>query len=168
MANITLYELGNYNNGHLVPHTFDLDDIPTYQDWLAFVSGWLRQLTRELGGLCEEWIVADAEDVPGQYVGQYSIDAAYWQYRETIESSYLDEAVFMAAAELDIPPEMVEELYQGEYDDDEDFAYSLAEDVGLLQEDVQWPYTCIDWGHAARDLMYDYGASGGHYFRTAY
>ena len=63
---------------------------------------------------------------------------------------------------------MVEELYQGDYDDDEDFAMPLAKDVGMLREDVQWPYTCIDWEHAARELMYDYGESGGHYFRTSY
>lgn len=168
MANITLYELSNYNSGRLLPHTFDLDDTPTYQDWLAAVSGWLRQLTRELGGLCEEWIVADVEGVPRQYVGEYSIDEAYWRYRESVNSSCLHESVFQAAAELDIPPDMVEELYQGEYDNDEDFAYSLAEDIGLLQDDVQWPYTCIDWEHAARDLMYDYGESAGHYFRTSY
>lgn len=168
MANITLYELGNYNGGQLIPRTFDLDDIPTYQDWLSAVSGWLKQLTRELGGLCEEWIVADAEDVPHQYVGEHSIDEAYWAYRGAIEASYLDEDVFRAAAELDIPPEMVEELYQGEHDNDEDFACSMAEDLGLLQKNVQWPYTCIDWTHAARELMYDYGTSEGHYFRTAY
>jgi antirestriction protein len=168
MASITLYELGNYNGGRLVPHTFDLDEVRTYDDWLTAVSNWLWQLTRELGTLCEEWIVADAEDVPNQFVGEYFVDAAYWQYREAVESSYLDEAVFMAAVKLDIPAEMVEELYQGEYECDRDFAYSLAEDLGLLQEEVQWPYTCVDWDHAARELMYDYGAHDGHYFRTSY
>jgi len=168
MANITLYELSNYNSGRLIPHTFDLDNTETHEDWLTAVSGWLRHLTGELGGLCEEWIVADTEDVPAQFVGEYAIDPAYWQYREAVESSYLDEAVFMAAAELDIPPNMVEELYQGDYDNDEDFAYSLAEDLGLLQDKVQWPYTCIDWEHAARELMYDYSEYGRHYFRTSY
>ena len=168
MATITLYELGNYNSGRLIPHTFELEDTQTYGEWLSAVSSWLRQLTRELGSLCEEWIVADTEDIPAQFVGEYSIEASYWQYRAATDSSYLDEAVFMTAAELDISPDMVEELYQGEYDNDEDFAYSLAEDIGLMREEVQWPYTCIDWVHAARELMYDYGASGGHYFRTTY
>ena len=55
MANITLYELGDYNSDRLIPHTFDIDDIQTYEDWLSAVSGWLRQLTRELGSLCGEW-----------------------------------------------------------------------------------------------------------------
>jgi antirestriction protein len=168
MASVTLYELSTYNSGHLVPKTFDLDDIPSYEDWLTAVNRWLKELTGDLGALCEEWIVADAEDVPDQYVGEYIMAATYWDYREAVESSHLEKSVFQAAAELDIPLEMVEELYQGEYENDEDFAYTMAEDIGLLQENVQWPYTCIDWQHAARELMYDYGESGSHYFRTAY
>jgi len=126
-------DYGCRKSGDGYTHTFNLDNLPTYQDWLSAVSGWLRQLTHELGGLCEEWIVADVEDVPDQYVGEYAIDEAYWQYREAVESSYLDESVFQAAAKLDISPAMVEELYQGEHDNDEDFANLMAEDVGLLQ-----------------------------------
>ncbi|MEQ8262283.1 antirestriction protein ArdA [Pseudohaliea sp.] len=168
MAKITLYELSSYNGGCLVPGTFDLEETPTYQDWLSAVSNWLRRLTRELGHLCEEWIVADVEGLPRQFVGEYSLDAAYWDYREALDASYLDEDVFMAAAALDIPANMVEELYQGEFESDREFACSMAEDLGLLQEDAQWPHTCIDWDYAARELMYDYGQSDGHYFRTCY
>ena len=168
MANITLYELGNYNGGNLVAHTFELDTLSSYEEWLGAVHRWLMQLTEKLGQLCEEWIVADAEGVPGQFVGEYHLDPSYWTYREAVDSSYLDETVFIAAAELDIPTEMVDELYQGEYSNDEDFAYSMAEDLGVLDDGAQWPHSCIDWEHASRELMYDYGSSAGHYFRTAY
>ena len=59
MANITLYELGYYNNGQLVPCTFDLDEIDSQDDWHAAISTWLHTLTVQTHELCEEWIVAD-------------------------------------------------------------------------------------------------------------
>lgn len=40
----------------------------------------------------------------------------------------------------------------------EDYAQELAEDCGMIQADAQWPYTCIDWERAARDLRMDYSS----------
>jgi hypothetical protein len=41
-----------------------------------------------------------------------------------------------------------------------DYAQELAEDCGMLKPELdgQWPYTCIDWDHAAKELQYDYTA----------
>jgi len=168
MASITLYELGAYNNGTLTPHTFDLDNLDSQDAWREAVQDWLWRLTKETGQLCEEWIVADYEDMPGEFVGTWDIDPAYWAYKQALEDSHLDAEVFAAGVELGISPEMVEELYQGDYASDEDFAYQLADDLGVLPKDFQWPTSYIDWGAAARDLMMDYGSAGGHYFRTSY
>jgi antirestriction protein len=60
----------------------------------------------------------------------------------------------------------IEENYQGEYSSDEDFAQQLAEDIGAINKNAQWPNNCIDWEHAASELMYDYFESNGHYFRA--
>ena len=38
------------------------------------------------------------------------------------------------------------------------YAQELAEDIGAVKSDAQWPHTCIDWEHAARELQYDYTA----------
>lgn len=59
-----------------------------------------------------------------------------------------------------------EEAYIGEYSSHEDFAQQMAEDIGAIQTNVSWPYTCIDWELAARELMYDYSEENGHYFRN--
>lgn len=59
--------------------------------------------------------------------------------------------------------ENYEEAYQGYFNSDEDFAEEIAEQMGLEQPN-NWPYNCIDWERAAKDLMYDYSESGGHYF----
>lgn len=58
-----------------------------------------------------------------------------------------------------------DEAYQGEYTCDENFAEEMAESLGLINDHVTWPYTCIDWEWAARELMHDYFEEDGHYFR---
>lgn len=37
----------------------------------------------------------------------------------------------------------------------EDYARELADDIGGTKDDV-WPYTCIDWERAAKELAMDY------------
>lgn len=37
-----------------------------------------------------------------------------------------------------------------------DYAQELAEDCGMVDSNVTWPNTCIDWDYAARELRYDY------------
>jgi hypothetical protein len=41
----------------------------------------------------------------------------------------------------------------------------MAEQCGMIEKNISWPYTCIDWEFAARELMYDYISEDGHYFR---
>jgi hypothetical protein len=40
----------------------------------------------------------------------------------------------------------------------EEYAQELAEDIGAVNRNVEWPYTCIDWERAARELKSDYTA----------
>lgn len=36
------------------------------------------------------------------------------------------------------------------------YAQELADDIGALHSNLQWPFTCIDWDQAARELQMDY------------
>jgi hypothetical protein len=47
-----------------------------------------------------------------------------------------------------------EVLIRGSYF--KEYAAQLAEDTGLIKADACWPYTCIDWDQAARELQHDY------------
>jgi hypothetical protein len=40
----------------------------------------------------------------------------------------------------------------------ETYARDLADDIGAIQRDQSWPYTCIDWTKAADELQSDYSA----------
>jgi len=88
--------------------------------------------------------------------------AEHGSYEAEVYQAYIDNV-----GEKYTEAENVEEAYQGEYSSDEDFAQQLAEDIGAIQADMQWPYTCIDWEHAANELMYDYFESNGYYFRNS-
>ena len=38
----------------------------------------------------------------------------------------------------------------------ETYARELADDIGAIKDGASWPYTCIDWEQAARELQMDY------------
>jgi len=38
------------------------------------------------------------------------------------------------------------------------YAQELAEDIGAVKDHADWPYTCIDWEWAARELQMDYSS----------
>jgi hypothetical protein len=40
----------------------------------------------------------------------------------------------------------------------ESYARELAEEIGRIDQNVEWPYTHIDWAGAANDLQTDYTA----------
>ena len=61
--------------------------------------------------------------------------------------------------------EDAEEAYAGDFDSDKDFAMDMAEQIGF-ENPSNWPYNCIDWEFAGKELMYDYFEVDGHYFRN--
>lgn len=40
----------------------------------------------------------------------------------------------------------------------EDFAREEAESLGLIKDEIGWPYDCIDWQEAAEQLQQDYSS----------
>jgi antirestriction protein len=57
-----------------------------------------------------------------------------------------------------------QDAYVGQYKSHKDFAYEWAESCGDIQQDVKWPYTCINWNDAAQDLMQGFFEDNGFYF----
>lgn len=61
----------------------------------------------------------------------------------------------------------LQEAYSGHFLSDKDFAMETADQLCSINlEDQPWPQYCIDWDFAARELMMDYTAIDGHYFRN--
>lgn len=58
------------------------------------------------------------------------------------------------------------EAYAGQFDNDEEFSQDLAEQIGAIDRQANWPNNCIDWEMASREIMNDYVESDGFYFRN--
>lgn len=163
MASITYYELSNYNSGSLIAKTFELDGL-TYEEHLQEITDWMEELTEKTGELCEEWIVCDYEDVPSRFVGEWSIDAEFFDYMEALEASYYDAEVFEAAAELGIAADKVDDAYYGTFDSDEEMAEEYCDSTGMLSEIPENLRCYFDMASFGRDLAMDFIEFNGHYF----
>lgn len=58
-----------------------------------------------------------------------------------------------------------EEAFEGKFYSDEEFAQEMHANVNGTKTG-DWPFNCIDWELAARELMYDYTEQDGFYFRN--
>ena len=161
---ITLNSLSDYNAGRLIWKTFDLSGMDK-EDYLLAISNWLASVDvkRGDGETREEWNVADIEDIPRNFVGDYDLDDAFWEYKEALEASHLDAEVFAAAMAAGINIDSVEDCYQGEWASDYEFAVEWFDEV-YLHEVPDFCKNYIDYEAVARDLMHDFTESGGHYF----
>jgi len=122
-----------------------------------------------------EYMIQDKEGFLSDSIGEsLSIKELENIYEaiEAVEASHLDADIIQAYIDNvggDIDSNTIanaEEAYQGEFNSDADFAEDMAEQLGYMDEAKCWPFNCIDWEHAGRELMYDYFESGGHYFRN--
>jgi antirestriction protein len=135
------------------------------------VIGSVVKCCKECGGIFieakqtdEEWIVCDFEDVPSEFVGEYDLSGDFFAYSELMANTHLDRDVIDAGLYLGLDLLQIEEAYRGQYDSDADFAEQFAEETGAVDSSLAWPYLCIDWEWAARDLMYDFSEHDHHYF----
>jgi antirestriction protein len=83
---------------------------------------------------------------------------------EAWKQALLDDAGYAIAAVADNEPTMIPAC------DFQAYAQELAEDIGAISRDLQWPADCIDWERAARELTMDYAAvevnGTTYYFRA--
>ena len=103
-------------------------------------------------------------DVPSEFVGEYDLSADFFAYSEFMANTHLDRDVIDAGLYLGLDLLQIEEAYRGQYNSDADFAEQYAEETGAVDSSLAWPYLCIDWEWAARDLMYDFSEHDHHYF----
>ena len=126
---------------------------------------------RKCGG--DEWEIADHEYIPRTCGTVLSFYENAEQLNDLYDNGDLDLINDLAACidtggymTLDELITYHETNYAGKHDNEREFAQEYAESVGdenAVPEHMR-PY--IDWEHYARELMYDYWQSGGHYWRS--
>lgn len=127
--------------------------------------------------LATEWASEyDDEDMPadvnieitdfGGVPEAYANDKEVWKFAEAFACCEQEEEVVVAALECGVDATSIDEAYQGSFSSDEKFAEDMADQLGSVDKNATWPMNCIDWEHAARELMMDYSDHNGHYFRN--
>jgi antirestriction protein len=149
-----------YNAGSIAGAWLDLDD---YAGAAEFYTACAALHNDEAD---PEYMFQDYEGFPRSFYSESGDINELYEYIDFCKSSDLSQAAIDAGLDLGISLDSIEEAYQGYYSSAMDFAQEMAESTGSLQDNLAWPYTCIDWEYAARELMYDYMEQDGHYFRN--
>lgn len=158
--NVTYYELSNYNGGLLIAKTFELDNM-TAEEHSEERSDWLKELTERTGELCEEWIIADTDEVPDRYVGEWGIDPEFWEYKEKADS--IDPEVLEAGVELGLPLGEIADKYHGRFESEEALAEAYLE--GSMDALPAYVQQYFDYAAYGRDLVLNsLYEQDGHYF----
>lgn len=145
-----------YNNGSLAGAWLALND---YNDAEQFIDACYTLHNDEID---PELMFQDFDDIHKIYCREcINIEEVYY-YVAACDGDNKD--IIDAGLDCEIPLDSIMEAFQGEYDNDADFAQQRAEETGAITYSEKWPLNCIDWHKAARELMFDNVESNGHYF----
>ncbi len=167
-------EIKNIHSEHVEP--FDTDAFDDYDDLKAAVFEYFRDDDAEEAEEEPEFsdifeVVGIDEEFEGERNAFMGNIEKYWDSGyaglDSLEKEYVMAYYDNVGGTFDghLIAE-AQEAFEGTYKNDEDFAYHMAEETGAIDNSASWPYTCIDWEQAAKELMYDYFESNGFYFRN--
>lgn len=157
---------------------FYIDGIPSKGLWVPLddVTEWQQVQDKMQAAYpaadVDELLCSDIEGLPKYFYASNcdSFSMSEWAAFKEDQAAYpdLDEGVIAAYFEnCGVSPlSEVEEAYQGEHDSDEAFADEYLESTGMLEEIPENLRCYFDTEAFARDMMYDYFANDGHYFRS--
>lgn len=156
---------------------FYIDGIPTKGLWIDLddVAEW-AQIEEKLlglfpGALIDEILCADIEGLPKHFYASNcdGFDMDGWAaFLEDKETTHLDDEVIDAYFDNNGVSSIsdIEEAYQGEFSSDEAFADDYIDSTGMLSEVPENLRFYFDTEKFARDMMFDFFESNGHYFRN--
>lgn len=165
---VTYHSLSDYVGGTCISKTFEVGHGTTHAEHLGEITEWLDGITAALGDgeLREEWIVCDFENIPSRYVGEYSIDAVWFDYVEAREMSHLDFEAFDAGTELGLQIDNISDNYVGHFNCTTDLAHDYVEGTGMFDGLHTLAASYFDYESFGRDLAMDYSEFNGHYFHN--
>lgn len=174
--------LMDYNNGIL--HGAWIDAAQDEDDFATDVAAMLSKspTAASEGSTAEEWAIHDYEGFGGLKLSEHeSLESVSTHARMIAEHGPAWAAYANMVGAEHATEDGFEDAYCGEYESEEDFAYQLADDIGLFdirdsfdhKVDVSTLETYFDWDKWTRDLfMGDYSSaespSGGVYVFRSY
>lgn len=155
-AKIFLTDYASYNAQFKHGHWVDLAQFNDVDELEAYFEGFFESIG-----------ITDYEGFPHRYYSEsydHALMVELFEFFDMQEKCHNPEAL-EAWVNEGYDPLGFEDAYIGEYASPEDFAQSMAEECEYITGDEKWPFSCIDWKWAARELMYDYIEINGYYFR---
>ena len=143
----------------------DCTDIDSLKDMAVLELETSENIEVEANGIDEELVIIEITDF-SYTPDDYANDKDVWEFAEAFATCEQEIEVIEAALQCGVNLSDIDEAYQGQYKDDEDFAQEMAESLGAIDKNASWPMNCIDWEYAAKELMYDYSDYNGYYFRS--
>jgi antirestriction protein len=153
--------LACYNGGKLVGDWFDPANCPTDIDEFA-ATGIALPRAHHAGSHEELWVF-DHQGFDGLLTGECSPIEARRLRRllDLADQRGIPVAVLAYWVNDDNrsadPDELIDNLqdaYCGHFDSEADYAEQLAEDIGAAPGTDVWPYYCVDWERAWRELNF--------------
>lgn len=167
--------LACYNGGDLVGAWFDAEECGDVTLEGVHTVGRASGGVAELAGHEELWCF-DLDGFGGLISGECSpMEAA--RVASLVADLDDDRLEALGAFRANYGGEVSEDMlssfgdsYVGRFDSEKDYAYEWAEESGADLDSAGWPFSCIDWDRAARELFMDgfwsADTSGGvHVFR---
>ena len=163
-SRICFNELANYNAGNLVYKWFDLDGFCSADEFNEAFQEWLASCRHPHGGECEEWNIADFENIPEQFVGSYSFNSeAFFKYNELTEDEKLALEYLTSICGYSFADSLdkIEDIHIVEQDI-EDYAFDYINETEELPEIAKQYF---DYSAYARDmeingLVYNWSEKG--------
>lgn len=172
---IYVASLSDYNAGRL--HGVWIDANQSAEEITAEVEAMLKESP---SADAEEWAIHDYEGFGPIRLSEWESFDRVVALAEMIETHGEAFAAWFADVDVDPADDLEEafvDAYQGEFESRADYAQSLAEETGILQQytvhdysmfqqpdDLSslWPFSCIDWDRAGGELI-----AGGDIWTTA-
>lgn len=166
-ASIYVSTYAKYNNGSLYGKWLNLSDYSDYDELLEAMRE-LHKDEHDCEFMYQDYEGCELFEKLG-LIGESFLSPEIYSIAEQIDESEYDSEVFEAVLDnfLDMSfesaYEYVNNFYYGEYANDIEFVEYLYEN------DIPFnlpSFVVIDWEATARNIMYDYFESNGHYFKS--
>ena len=144
---------GKYNAGSLAGAWLNLEDYTSKEEFYDAC----QELHKE--EYDPEFMFQDWQDVPDKYISESGLNAELWpEFLELDEDERALLAMYQGDVNQDGTIEDAQDSYQGAYSSEADFAQSIAEDCGYINDDLP-TWICIDWQATWNSaLRFDYTA----------
>lgn len=185
-ARVYVGTYGKYNEGDLSGAWLDLSDYEDKDEFFEACEKLHYEEDEDGFEIEHEFMFQDWENIPEGLIGESWISGEFFEWRNALRDADFDDEkeeafwIFVDGErfagdkrDADDFVREFEDRYQGHFRNAADFAYEFhLQTTGDADKLHHWPYNCIDWNDAARELKYDYtfhdDGRGGVYVTSDY